>query len=332
MDILTVLRSLGSVVVILLLVGLGVFVDRKKWFPGDSWKGLGSIVVNIAMPCSAFYYLTTGFTRADLASAGLSMLLYAAAIVVSFFISKLLAAAFRVPKGRRGVFTATAVFSNTVFIGVPMTQMLFGDAAVKYAFMAFLSNMTLFWTLGFFAIRRDADPDGPAFAKGWLWKILNPTLIATILALVFIFLGLRSPADPTKVTKAWDYLTYILTQVTKTAGYMVSPAALIYCGILLNSMGFQKLKVDGSHIVSMLLRFVLAPLLAFAALMLVPMPSLMMKVLIAQAAMPAMSQISIVAGLYKADAEYAATGFMLTTVASIVFIPAIMIVMEAFIH
>jgi len=316
MDILTVLRSLGSVAVILALVGLGIFVGWRKWFSGDSWKGLGNLVVNIAMPCSAFYYLTDGFTREQLSSAGLSILLYAAAIVACFVISIALSALIKVPRGRRGVFTATAVFSNTVFIGVPMTQMLFGDAAVKYAFMAFLANMTLFWTIGFFSIRRDADPDGPAFAKGLLWKVLNPTLIATILALAFILAGIKPPV--------------ILTQATKTAGYMVSPVALLYCGILLYSMGFKNLKIDRSHIISMLLRFILSPAMAFAALLLVrnQIPDLMTRVLIAQAAMPAMSQISIVAGLYHADAQYAATGFMLTTLASLVFIPALMVAME----
>lgn len=318
MDILAVLRSLGSVAVIILLVGLGVFVDRKKWFAGENWKGLGSLVVNIAMPCSAFYYLTDGFTRDTLAQAGMSMLLYAAALVFTWAVSMALAKLIKVPIAHIGVFAATAAFSNTVFIGVPMTQMLFGDAAVKYAFMAFLPNMTLFWTLGIWGIRRDAEPGSKAFEKGWALKLLNPTLIATILALAFILLGIKPPA--------------ILMQTTKTAGYMVSPVALIYCGILLSSMGLKNLKVDKSHILSMLVRFVLSPLVAFTLLMLIKTPELLTKVLIAQAAMPAMSQISIVAGLYKADARYAATGFMLTTLACIVYMPLIVMLMEAYIH
>jgi malate permease and related proteins len=324
MDLLTILRSLGSVVVIFLLVGLGMFVDRKKWFPGESWKGLGSLVVNIAMPCSAFYYLIDGFTRDTLASAGLSMLVYAGAVVFTWAVSMGLAALSKVPQERRGVFAATAAFSNTVFIGVPMTQMLFGDTAVKFAFMAFLPNMMLFWTLGVHGIRRDSEPNAPAFAKGWALKLLNPTLVATLLALVFIVFDVKSFA-PTIITQ-------ILTQTTKTAGYMVSPVALIYCGILLSSMGFKNLKIDRSHILSMLIRFVLSPLAAFVVVMLVHTPNLMAKVLIAQAAMPAMSQISIVSGLYKADAQYAATGFMLTTIASIAFIPIIMVLMELFVH
>jgi predicted permease len=318
MDLLTVLRSLGSVAVILVLVGAGVFVERRKWFPGESWTGLGSIVVNIAMPCSAFYYLASGFTRGTLASAGIGMLVYGGTLLLSWAVSLLLAKIIQVPAGRRGVFAATAVFSNTVFIGVPMTEMLFGADAVKYAFMAFLPNMTLFWTFGFYGIRRDAEPHGPAFAPGWAKKLLSPTLIATLAALVFILVDVRPPA--------------ILEQATKTMGGLVSPAALIYCGMLLSSMGFKNLRIDRSHIVSMLVRFALSPLVAAAALALLPLPDMMTRVLIAQAAMPAMSQISIVAGLYKADAQYAATGFMLTTVASVVFIPLVMVLMEMFVH
>jgi predicted permease len=112
---------------------------------------------------------------------------------------------------------------------------------------------------------------------------------------------------------------------------MVSPVALIYCGILLSSMGFRNIRIDPSHIAATLLRFVLSPLAAFFVLRLVGTPHDMMQVLIAQAAMPAMAQISIVAGLYKADAKYAAAGFLFTTAASVVFIPLLMVLMAVFV-
>ena len=318
MDFVTLLNSFGSVIVIFLLVGIGVFVEKKRWFPGESWRGLGSLVVNIAMPASAFFYLTDGFTRADLADAGISMLVYAGAIIAAWALAMAVAPVLRIPKGKRGVFAATAAFSNTVFIGLPMTTMLFGESAVKYAFMAFIPNMTLFWTLAVYGIRRDAEPDSPAFAPGWAKKLVNPTLVVTVVALALILLDVKVPS--------------VISQTTKVAGNMVSPVALIYCGMLLSATGFKNLKVDMSHVVSTLMRFVLAPLAAFFVLMLVHTPELMTKVLIAQAGMPAMAQISIVAGLYGADAKYAATGFMFTTVASFVFIPIIMMLMNAFVH
>lgn len=317
MDLLTILRAFGSVAVIFLLVGLGVFVQRRKWFPGDSWKGLGALVVNIAMPCSAFYYLTDGFTRDQLGAAGLSMLFYAGAILVTWAASHGIAAMLRLPKERRGVFCATAAFSNTVFIGVPMTTMLFGESAVKYAFMAFLPNMLLFWTVAVAGIRRDANPTGGFFAPGWAKKLINPTLVATVLALILIALGIKPPM--------------VITQTAKTAGGMVSPVALIYCGMLLSSMGLRTVRLDRGLVAATLARFVLAPVVAFLCLRFTATPKDILEVLLAQAAMPAMSQISIVASLYGADDRYAASGFLVTTLASIVFIPILMVVMPFFV-
>ncbi len=317
MDLLAILRSFSSVAVIILLVGLGVFVERRKWFPGESWKGLGSLVVNIGMPCSAFFYLTDGFDRAQLTTAGLSMLVYAGAILVTWAVSLGIAAALRVPKTRRGVFCATAAFSNTVFIGVPMTTMLFGESAIKFAFMAFVPNMVLFWTVAVAGIRRDANPHGGFFSPGWAKKLLSPTLVATAIAFAFILLDIQPP--------------FIISQTAKTAGGMVSPVALIYCGMLLSSMGLRSVRLDRSLVAGTLVRFVLAPIEAFLLLRAVATPADITQVLLAQAAMPAMAQIAIVAGLYNADAHYAASGFLVTTVASVVFIPILMIVMPFFV-
>ena len=311
MDWTTLLRSFGSVFVILLLVAVGVFVERRRWFEGENWRPLGTLVVNVAMPAAAFYYITSGFTRDDLAGAALSMLGYGGVILASSLVAWGLAHLIRLPQGRRGVFIATCAFSNSVFIGVPMTAMLFGEAAVKYAFMAYLPNTLLFWTLAAQGIRRDVDPHAAVFQKGWLGKLFPPALVATILALVVVWFGIPVPT--------------ILTQATDVLGGMVSPAALIYCGMLLSSAGFANMKPDRSHIAVLAVRFVLSPLAAFFVLRLVGAPQLLSHVLVAQAAMPAMSNITMLAGLYGADDRYAATGFLVTTVLSFVFIPIVMV-------
>ncbi len=317
MDILTVLRSLGSVAVILVLVGLGIFVDKRNWFPGESWRGLGSLVVNIAMPCSAFYYIaspTDGFTRQSLAEAGLGMLAYGVMMLVIWLLALGGAAVFKMDKNRRGTFAAMAAFSNTVFIGLPMTAMLFGDGAVKYAFMAFLPNTLLFWTVGVFAIRRDGEPGASFFSKGWYKRLLNPALAATLLGLILVLLDIKPPT--------------LLLQGVRTVSGMVSPVALIFCGILLSRMGLKNLRIKTSQFAVMFFRFAASPVITYLVLTAVGAGDMMTRVLIAQASMPVMSQTTIIAGLYRADADYAATGFMLTTVASVVAMPVIMALMD----
>ncbi len=59
----------------------------------------------------------------------------------------------------------------------------------------------------------------------------------------------------------------------------------------------------------------------------IPVPELMRKVFIIEAAMPVMTQVSIAARAYKADANYVAVMTALTTVISLFTIPAYFILL-----
>lgn len=310
----TVLGALASVAVIFVLVGLGVFVQRMHWFPGDSWKSLSRLVVNLCVPCAIFMGLTDGFDRAALLGFLGGAAISGATILLSALACMPLSRLLRVPRNRRGVFLTICAFTNTVFIGVPMTQMLFGQDAVRYAYIAFLANSVLFWTLGAFLIRSDAQGNAPFFAPGWWIKLISPGMIALISALAFILLGWKPP--------------YIAAQSMRLLSNMVSPLALIYCGMQIGALCWKALKLDGSFAAMGVMRFVISPAICIGlCLAFAPRGSdpLMLRVLVAQAAMPAMAQISIIAGLYGADAEYASTGFLITTVLSMVFTPLVML-------
>jgi malate permease and related proteins len=58
-----------------------------------------------------------------------------------------------------------------------------------------------------------------------------------------------------------------------------------------------------------------------------PIPLLMKKVFVIQAAMPAMTQTAIIAEAYGADYKYAAIMTTVTTVVSLVFIPVYMLLL-----
>ena len=97
--------------------------------------------------------------------------------------------------------------------------------------------------------------------------------------------------------------------------------------MLLSATGFANVKIDRSHAASLVVRFVLSPLAAFFVLRWVGAAPLLAHVLVAQAAMPAMSNITVLAGICGADDQYAATGFLFTTLMSFVFIPLVMLAM-----
>ena len=50
----------------------------------------------------------------------------------------------RVPANRRGVFISMFAFSNSVFIGVPVSTALFGEEAVGFALLYYIANTSIF--------------------------------------------------------------------------------------------------------------------------------------------------------------------------------------------
>jgi len=67
-----------------------------------------------------------------------------------------LAIVFNVRKDRRGTFASMFSLSNTIFIGLPVNLMLFGDSSLSYALLYYIANTILFWTIGVYGIARDA--------------------------------------------------------------------------------------------------------------------------------------------------------------------------------
>ena len=51
-------------------------------------------------------------------------------VLMTLLLSLALAALLRLPRERWGVFVAMAAFSNTLFIGLPVSSQLFGDACI----------------------------------------------------------------------------------------------------------------------------------------------------------------------------------------------------------
>jgi predicted permease len=71
-------------------------------------------------------------------------------------------------------------------------------------------------------------------------------------------------------------------------------------------------------------RFLISPILVFIMAYYFPVPELMKKVFVVQAAMPVMTNTAIVARTYGADHKYATIMTVVTTISSLIFIPIYM--------
>lgn len=321
-------KGIEAVLTIFLMIGAGIFVSWRKWLPKEAANAIPRLIINLAMPGTIISSLATSFTRQQLMAAWLPLLIVFFTVPVTFFFGKLVASICRIPKTRRGVFTVLFSFSNSVFIGFPVALALFGDAGMPYAVFYYLANTTFFWTLGYYAIRRDADEISCMHSDFCAREVFKKLITAPIITIIIMFVI---------ILLDWTLPDMILT-ASRYIGNMTTPLSLLFTGSIIYELGLKEMRYEKGIGAVLLGRFILIPAFCFAVCMLVisiVSPggatgelTLMRNVFTVQIGLPVMMQTAIVAELYGADVEYATKGVVWTTLASLISIPAYMLLFQ----
>ena len=307
------LRSISGILVILGMILVGFVIGEKGWFDDKSRGLIAKLVTQVALPCYMLYTITQRFTAADLLKMLPALRFPALSMVILLGIATGVARLFAVRQDRRGLFISMFFNSNTIFVGLPINQALFGDASIPYVLIYYMCNTTFFWTLGTYLIQRDGEGEAQFDLKTSLKKVFSPPLMGFLLGLVMVMLQIKLPA--------------FLASDLQYLGNLTTPLSMIFIGLSVSHVGVKQLVLGKEQLLILLGRFLVAPLLMASIVYWVPLPSLMKQVFIIQSAMPVMTNAPVVARLYGADSDYAAVMVTETTLATMVVIPILMLLM-----
>ena len=306
------LRSISGILVILGMILVGFVMGEKGWFDDKSRGLIAKLVTQIALPCYMLYTITQRFTAAALLKMLPELRFPALSMVILLGIATAVARIFAVRQDHRGLFISMFFNSNTIFVGLPINQALFGDASIPYVLIYYMCNTTFFWTLGTYLIQRDGEGEAQFDLKTSLKKVFSP-LMGFLLGLVLVILHIKLPP--------------FLASDLQYLGNLTTPLSMIFIGLSVSNAGLKQLTLKKDQVLILLGRFVVAPLLMATIVYWVPLPSLMKQVFIIQSAMPVMTNAPVVARLYGADSDYAAVMVTETTLATMVVIPILMVLM-----
>jgi len=307
------LRSISGILVILGMILVGFVIGEKGWFDDKSRGLVAKLVTQVALPCYMLYTITQRFTAADLLKMLPALRFPALSMVILLGVATAVAKIFAVGQDRRGLFISMFFNSNTIFVGLPINQALFGDASIPYVLIYYMCNTTFFWTLGTYLIQRDGEGEAQFDLKTSLKKVFSPPLMGFLLGLVLVMLQIKLPA--------------FLASDLQYLGNLTTPLSMIFIGLSVSHVGVKQLVLGKEQLLILLGRFLVAPLLMASIVYWVPLPSLMKQVFIIQSAMPVMTNAPVVARLYGADSDYAAVMVTETTLATMVVIPILMLLM-----
>ena len=299
------LNGLISVLVVFIILAVGYyFTVREKW-PDNTNKVFSIVVVQIAAPALAVVSIENRFTPDMLRAAVWNLLIIVGSILLMYAVGRVVSKILKLPRAKRAVFITTFTFNNTMFIGLPINQIVFGHDGLPYLFTFYLVTIVMFWSLGAYTLCKASDTGGKSFS---IKKIFSPGLIGVLIGCALVELEWKLP------TILETSLTYL--------GVICVPLSLLVIGSnLAKSMkhGLQRITLD--QIIIMIGKFVLHPLIIWGAFTLFGVGGLPLKVFILTASLPCHAQTAIVSEFYNLEGEYASNLVSLSTLISLVTIP-----------
>ena len=307
-------NAVSACLVVLLLMAVGYFMGVKGWMTAAEKNFLSRFIINIAVPANCIVVLLNNLDRAELAQAGVQLLSVLLGVGITLLLSMGAASLLRLPRARWGVFATMAGLSNVLFIGIPVCTQLFGEVCVPYVMLYYLGNTTFLQSAGILLVERSGDrgerSEGPGrFLRNIFTK---PPILGVLLAIALLLLDVTPPGP-----------------VMRFAGYIsstVSPLALIYGGFIVYEVGLKNLRFLRGLPTMLVIRLVVAPVICWGCCRLFGLDGLVRNVFLVESALPVVSQMTVMAGAYGADEEYAATGACLSILGCFVTLPVLMLI------
>ncbi|WP_027968315.1 AEC family transporter [Streptococcus equinus] len=306
--------SFSGVLIILVMVMVGYVLAKKGWFDEKTPSLIAKLVTQVALPCYMIYTIVGRFTADELLKMLPQLRFPALSMIILLAIAMAVAQLFMVDKKHQGLFVSMFFNSNTIFVGLPINQALFGDKSIPYVLVYYMCNTTFFWTIGTYLIQKDGRKEVTLDFRGTLKKIFSPPLMGFIIGVILVLLNIKLPAF---LLSDFQYL-----------GNLTIPLSMIFIGISVANAGLSRLRFSKDNVLVLLGRFVVAPLLMMLIVKNAQMPQLMKEVFIIQSAMPVMTNAPVVAKLYGADSDYAAIMVTESTILTMLVIPILMLLLN----
>ncbi len=301
------LISLAEVVArILLLVGVGVVLRATGLLPRRASETLNTVLLYVAIPALVFdaiYPAKIDYTF--LGEVGIAWAVGLAGLLLAWVAGR----AMRLPRPALGAFMLVAALGNTGYLGYPIVSQLFGEPGlVRAVFYDVFGTVLILLTLGLFVAARMGER---AERVNLLREIVTfPVVIAVVAALL-----LKPVPIPTLVTGWLDALAKMTVPLI-----MISLGLTLDWGKLRGHMAWSGAAAA--------IKLAIVPLLAWGLAMLFIREPLLVRVSVLEAGMPSMMLSLVVAARFGLDLEFTASAIMLTTVASAVTLPLLMLVMR----
>lgn len=302
MDIQVILMQM---IQLFLVIALGYFLFKIKLLDVDLNKKLTTLLLSVTTPAMIVSsVLSTTVTQ------GLNDILFVFAVgfaiylimpVLGFFIVKVL----RIPLPQQGLYIFMTVFSNIGFMGFPVMKAIFGNEAVFFtAIFNMIFNLFVF-TAGIMIMNYGTGQKVKLDPR----NLLSPGVIASLVALLIYFTGIKLP----------DVLSSTVTMI----GDITTPMAMLLIGSTLANIPLKEVFSELRIYPYTIIKQIMVPIIAYPILNMFIGDPLILGITLIMISMPVANSAVLFATEYEGDVSLAAKTVFMTTLLSVVTIPLI---------
>jgi len=267
-----VLMALGPV---FFVMALGFLAGRKGIVDNRQVGGLNALVMNFAVPASAFVAIASA-PRDEMLRQGPLFALEAMAMLTVYVLWYVIHRnAFKASKGESATQALTVAFPNIAGVALPLTAAILGPAGAVPVAIALAAGSILVTPLTLLLLASaDREEGGPNSAPASRWltlrqALLKPLVVAPVLAIALSLSGWR--LDPAVIAS--------FSLIGQAAG----GAALFLTGLVLSAQAFR---LDRTIAVATVAGDIVRPMLVVAAVHVFPVEPGTAKIAILLAAVP----------------------------------------------
>ena len=237
--------ALSQILVLFIFILLGYVFNKKNVLGETASAVISRLIVNIFMPALCFNTFAGNFTMEILREKSAILIMAVIVMGATFLPALLLSRLFTKNPLTRGVFFYAFMVPNFGYMGYPLIQAVYGEAALLNFMIVGIPYNVFVYTAGRYILSADK--------KFNLRNILDPSFMAVIAGAVFGLTGLTLPA-------------FLGTALNMAAACMV-PLAMIMPGFVLARTPFKFSISNPKIYLASLLRLLVIPLATGAILL-----------------------------------------------------------------
>ena len=307
---LSIVLSIGEKILILFfMIAVGVVIARKNILTRAGASQLAEIVLLIATPC----IIINAFTK-DLRGVSWRDLLFVAAFAAAVHVIGILLAPLffrREPDARKKVLRFSMIYANVGFMGLPLLESFLGSDGVIYA-SVFIAVFNIFcWTHGV-KLMNSGDAGRIPLRK----CLLNPGTIGLGAGLLILLCKIPVPDAARDILDSFSGLN--------------TPLAMFCTGVHISAISPRLILKDRAMLGAAALRLLGIPAVIFGLLALFTREYALFSAILLQSAMPTAANAALFADRYDGDRALASQGVALSTLFSILTLPLLAALAQAF--